>query len=110
MRYSINEIKNKIEPIAKRHRLAAVYLFGSYARHEANEGSDIDFLVDTNNSGIVSAFDMGGLFNDLEDCFGTDNVDVLTNASLYQYDNGTARKNFCANVEKDKVKIYERRG
>ena len=41
---TIEEIKSRIEPIARQYRLNAVYLFGSYARNEATEKSDIDLL------------------------------------------------------------------
>jgi predicted nucleotidyltransferase len=32
MVYTIDEIKRRIEPVAKEYNLAAVYLFGSYER------------------------------------------------------------------------------
>ena len=35
--YTIEEIKQKIIPIAKAHNLKAVYLIGSYAKGEATE-------------------------------------------------------------------------
>lgn len=34
MVYTIDEIKAKIEPIAKQYNVSKVYLFGSYARGE----------------------------------------------------------------------------
>ena len=42
MIYSIQEIQQRIAPIAKQYGLKAVFLFGSYARGEAREDSDID--------------------------------------------------------------------
>ncbi len=42
--YTLEEIKQKIIPIAKAHNLKAVYLIGSYARGEATVDSDIDFF------------------------------------------------------------------
>jgi len=65
MIYSINEIKTLIEPIAIEYNLPAVYLFGSYARGDATDNSDIDFLIDDNNSTLKSLFDIGGLFDDM---------------------------------------------
>ena len=41
---TFEEIKNVIEPIAEKNGLESVYLFGSYARGEANKDSDIDIL------------------------------------------------------------------
>ena len=43
--YTINEIRQIARPIASRYGIAALYLFGSYARGEADENSDLDFLV-----------------------------------------------------------------
>ena len=45
MVYSIEHIKNIIEPIAESYQLPAVYLFGSYAKGKATEKSDVDLLV-----------------------------------------------------------------
>ena len=41
MLYSIDEIKNRIIPIAKTYGIKSIGLFGSYARGEANDQSDI---------------------------------------------------------------------
>ena len=43
--YTLDEIRKIAAPIAARHGVAALYLFGSYARGEADEKSDLDFLV-----------------------------------------------------------------
>lgn len=47
MIYTAEEIRRRITPVAVRYRLKAVYLFGSYARGEATDESDIDLLIDT---------------------------------------------------------------
>ena len=57
---SVNEITERITPVAQKYDLRAVYLFGSYARNEATEESDIDLLIDRTGSKIKSMFDMGG--------------------------------------------------
>lgn len=46
MCYTIEEIKTKTIPIAKKHGISRMCLFGSYARCEANDNSDIDIYVD----------------------------------------------------------------
>lgn len=46
MVYTIDEIKAKIYPIAKQYNLSKVYLFGSYARGEEDENSDIDIALE----------------------------------------------------------------
>ena len=66
-------------------RIAALYgasnvrVFGSVARGEADEKSDIDFLVSLEPG--RSLFDLGGLLADLEDLLGCD-VDVVTEDGL----------------------------
>lgn len=42
MRYTINEIMNKANPIAKAYGIGRMSLFGSYVRGEAKDESDAD--------------------------------------------------------------------
>ena len=77
--YTLDEIKAIAHPIAQRYGIAALYLFGSYARGEATPQSDIDFRVDRGN--LVDLLELGGLFSDLEDSFQK-NLDVLTTQML----------------------------
>lgn len=42
--FTLEEIKQKSIPIAKKYGIKNLFLFGSYARGEANEESDLDFL------------------------------------------------------------------
>ncbi|MGN1340909.1 MAG: nucleotidyltransferase family protein [Oscillospiraceae bacterium] len=42
---SLNRIKEIVKPIAVKYRVKEIYLFGSYARGEATDESDLDFLV-----------------------------------------------------------------
>lgn len=43
--YTIEKIKEIVKPIAEKYNVQSICLFGSYARGEANENSDLDFLV-----------------------------------------------------------------
>lgn len=43
--FSIQDIKALVKPIAEKYKVKEVYLFGYYARGEADENSDLDFLV-----------------------------------------------------------------
>ena len=43
--FTIEKIKDIVKPIAHKYNVQAIYLFGSYARGEATETSDLDFLV-----------------------------------------------------------------
>ncbi len=61
--------------LADKYGAHNVRVFGSVARGEADEQSDIDFLVDMEPG--RSLFDMGGLLMDLRDLLGRE-VDVVT--------------------------------
>ena len=43
--FTIRDIKDLVKPIAEKYKVKEIYLFGSYARGEADESSDLDFLV-----------------------------------------------------------------
>ncbi|ETD68492.1 nucleotidyltransferase [Pelistega indica] len=57
------------EMFLKNHpRLSNLRVFGSVARGEDREDSDIDFLVSAKPN--ASVFELGGLYSDLEEYFG----------------------------------------
>lgn len=43
--FTKENIVRLVTPIARKYRIEKIYLFGSYARGEADEESDLDFLV-----------------------------------------------------------------
>ena len=43
--YTIDEIREMLRPLLERYHMASAGLFGSYARGEADERSDIDVIV-----------------------------------------------------------------
>ena len=47
--YTIEEIKQILEEILKDQPVYKVILFGSYAKKEATNKSDIDLIIDTNS-------------------------------------------------------------
>lgn len=107
MIYTIDEIKRRIEPVAKEYGVKQVYLFGSYARGEATEESDVDLLVD--------APDVRGIKTcRLERAFAESvgrNVDLVMMYSfvLRQYPSAyqtQKRWNFVQNVTRERVKLY----
>jgi predicted nucleotidyltransferase len=64
---------------ASRYGAYNVRIFGSVARREADEQSDLDLLVDLETG--RSLFDLGGLLVDLEELLGYP-VDIVTERGL----------------------------
>lgn len=64
----LKEKREEILRIAARHGARNVRVFGSVARGEAGEGSDVDFLIEV--SGPTTPWFPGGLVADLEELLG----------------------------------------
>ena len=71
--------RDAILAIAERCGASNIRLFGSVARGDADEASDIDFLVRFEPG--RSLFDQGGLLMDLRDLLGR-RVDVVSEGAL----------------------------
>lgn len=68
------DIKNKISPILKRHRVKKAEVFGSYATQTHSAKSDIDILVEVEKR--TSLLDFIGIKIELEDALGI-SVDLV---------------------------------
>ena len=95
--YTLDEIRSIARPIARRYDIAALYLFGSYARGEATPHSDLDFHVD--RGGMRDLLELGGLYSDLEAGFDK-KLDVLTTQMLPPA--------FLNAIRREEVLIYDR--
>mgnify|MGYP001783950488 FL=1 len=95
--YTLDEIKAIAAPIASRHGVAALYLFGSYARGEATPSSDLDFRIEKGN--VRSLWQFASLQLDLEKGFSKD-LDVLTTQML--------TPDFLNRIRPEEVLIYAR--
>ena len=105
MIYTTEQISRIVEPIAKKYDLAAVYLFGSYARGTATEDSDIDLLVDTTGTALKSLLALGRLYSDFEEAF-VKPVDMVTVGSLKQETTRAGQLLFRENVIRERKQIY----
>ena len=84
----------KTQPVLK------AWIFGSFARGEENEGSDVDILfVPDRSSKPFTLFTHGGMHMDLEKLLGRE-VDLVVEGTLRPY---AAEK-----ANRDKKLIYER--
>ena len=71
--------RDQILGVASRHGALNVRVFGSVARGESDERSDVDFLVEMERG--RSLLDLGGFLMDLEELLGK-RVDVVTERGL----------------------------
>lgn len=106
MVYTIDEIKARIAPVAKKYGIPAVYLFGSYARGTATEDSDVDLLIDMTGVKLTGMFAFGGVYRDFEEALGK-KIDLVTTATLAQTVQMPSDLLFRENVRKDMMSIYD---
>lgn len=93
-------ISNKIADYFRSQPVLKAWLFGSVARGEENEKSDIDILfVPDRSKKPFTLFTMGGMYMDLRQLLGRE-IDLVEDGSLRPY--------AVDNVEHDKILIYER--
>lgn len=78
----IQDVKMKIIPILKMDGVLRSAFFGSFARGEANEQSDIDILIDYPEGKTL--LDLVGLKLKLEETLGK-KVDLITYPALSPY-------------------------
>ena len=95
MRYTVDEIKEIVAALAAQYGADRIYLFGSYARGDADKNSDIDLRSD---KGAIRSLQLGGLAADLEDALGIP-VDLIPTGSL--------DSKFLNSISDDEVLLYE---
>jgi len=71
---TFDELCGLVAPIARKHGVNRMYLFGSRARGDNREDSDFDFCIDVPES--FSLMDMGGLLYDLKEALNAE-VDLV---------------------------------
>ncbi|MBQ6776154.1 MAG: nucleotidyltransferase domain-containing protein [Synergistaceae bacterium] len=95
MPFTISEIEEKVIPVAKLYGVARVSVFGSYARGEADDASDVDILIHKGNlNGLIDYF---SFVQELEKIFGC-HVDVVTS--------GIDDKKFLDKIEREEILLY----
>ncbi|MBQ9026151.1 MAG: nucleotidyltransferase domain-containing protein [Methanobrevibacter sp.] len=95
MIYTIEEIRKIVIPIAKEYGVAKISLFGSYAKENATNDSDIDFIIDKGDLVGIQYF---SLLHDLENVFHC-KIDLITT--------GFSNKEFLNNIQKEEILLYE---
>ena len=92
---TIAEIKNVVSELAQKYGAQRIYLFGSYARGDMTEASDIDLRID---KGQIRGLQLAGLLLDLEEALGT-SVDLIPTSSL--------DATFLTAIHESEVLLYE---
>lgn len=93
--YSIDELRKIIAPIARKYSISKVYLFGSVARGDYTESSDIDLRIDKGN--LRGYFALCSFYTEVQEALQM-KVDLLTTGSLDQ--------EFLEQIRKDEVELY----
>lgn len=101
---TLEEIKDKTSSVAKKYEVPVIYLFGSYARGEANENSDIDLAYEGTNSKAKGSKKFA-FKRDIEKELGVD-VDLLR---VENFDFSFNKdKDLVNEFQKEKIVIYEK--
>jgi len=90
----IEQIKKKIVPVLKKFNVTKAGIFGSYARGEQKKRSDVDILIELDNS--ADLFDLIRLQANLE-------KEVKRKVDLVEY--SLIRKEIRENILNDEVQI-----
>ena len=97
-RFSTEELKSIVTPIAKEYGVKKIYLFGSTARGDDNEESDYDFCIERGK--IDCVFRLSAFYRDLSNAIGSD-IDVVTTK-------GAERKpEFLKTIMAEGIVLYE---
>ncbi len=96
MRFTIKEIKDKTTPIAKSYGIERMILYGSYARGEAKDDSDVDLYIERGK--LKSLLQYFAFVDELENVLNC-HVDVVTT--------GIEDKQFLSAIMQEGVLLYE---
>jgi predicted nucleotidyltransferase len=104
--YTLGEISARVAPIAQKYDISAMYLFGSYARGDATEDSDIDILFPRQGSS-VRGLQFGELYDELQTALGK-GIDLVTEESLADPAERERSPWFIRSIMSEMVSIYEK--
>ena len=95
MLYTVEEIREKVTPVARKYGVDSVSVFGSYARGNADDNSDVDLYIDKGN--VKSLIQYFSLVNELEEVLKC-HVDVVTT--------DIQDRDFLISIQKEGVRLY----
>jgi predicted nucleotidyltransferase len=92
-------IINKLQAFFPDYPIEKAWIFGSYARGEETQKSDLDIMVRFDKSKAITLLDYAGIMIDLEDLLHK-KVDLVSEGTLYEFVKDS--------VEQEKILVYER--
>ena len=97
---TIDEIRSALAEICKDSSVSRIWLFGSYARNEADTESDIDLIVDLDRALDIEIFDS---INGVK-------LDTLSLKSFDRKRQSDLRfnKRFVDRVDRERILVYEK--
>ena len=108
--YTVEEIKNMIYDVLKKYGIEKAYIFGSYARGEANKKSDVDIMIKKGN--LKTLLQLSALAYEIENILKKQ-IDIVieeTYTKDINYDSETiklAKSLFYEKVKEERLNIYE---
>lgn len=100
---AITQIKKLTEPIFRKYGVEKAYLFGSYARGDYNENSDIDIIIVAKN--IRSLLIIGAILEALKQVLRKE-VDLIEEECFEENEMDELEQEFYENIKKERVMIY----
>ena len=100
---AIAQIKKIVKPIFKKYGVEMAYVFGSYARGDYNEDSDIDIIIVAKN--IKSLFIIGMILEALKQALNKE-VDLIEEECFEEDQMEDFEQEFYDNIKKERVMIY----
>jgi predicted nucleotidyltransferase len=97
--YQINELKSKLRPIFEAAPVYRAILFGSYAKGNATDQSDIDIVIDSKGELLNMAF-----YGVLEDITAQLNKRV----DLFEISELSRNATICSAVKQEGIILYDR--
>lgn len=94
-----SQIISKLQEYFKTQPIKKAWIFGSYARGEENNYSDLDIMVEYECGYRPGLFGISKIMEDLKKLIGK-NIDLVEKGFLYPL--------IAKEVEKQKIEIYER--
>ena len=104
----MNEIKERVKPVAEKHNVPVVCVCGYFGRNETTSTKDIDFAVDITGQSEEAYWNLyGDFFEELKEAVAHD-IDLVELETLVDTQDKPERRELLATILKEGVKVFER--